>query len=127
MRYSLCLLHGCRRNGEQGPSGPWFFGSTKACYARRQNSRKVVSGNEPATGCCRLYQRAHARRSPNGFCNAGVHLGRTEIAEGVAGTAQLAFTRYNTSLVIHPVDPRSKFRQRRQLLGPAYESMNHPG
>jgi len=25
--------------------GPWFFGSNKACYARRQISRKVVSGN----------------------------------------------------------------------------------
>ena len=55
-----------------------------------------------------------------------IHVGRTEIAEGVAGTAQLALTRYNTSLIIHHVDPRSKFRQRRQLLGPAYESMNHP-
>ena len=52
--------------------GPWFFGSTKAGYARRQNSRKVVSGYEPATGCCRLYRRADAHRSPNGFCNAGV-------------------------------------------------------
>ena len=31
--------------------GPRFFGSAKACYARRQNSRNVVSGNEPATGC----------------------------------------------------------------------------
>ena len=56
-RMQLIEPHGCRRNGEQGPSGPWFFGSTKACYARRQNSRKVVSGNEPTTGCWRLYQR----------------------------------------------------------------------
>ena len=30
-------------------------------------------GNEPATGCCRLYRRADAHRSPNGFCNAGVY------------------------------------------------------
>jgi len=53
--------------------GPWFFGFNMACYARRQNSRKVVSGNEPATGCRCLYQRADARRSPNGFCNVGVY------------------------------------------------------
>ena len=32
--------------------------------ARRQNSPLVASGNEVATACWRLYQRAYARRSP---------------------------------------------------------------
>jgi hypothetical protein len=56
-----------------------------------------------------------------------IHVGRTKIASTVAGTAQLAFSRSNTSFVAHPFNKRSPFRQHRQLLGPAYQSMNNPG
>ena len=62
--------HGCRNDGERGPSGPWFFGSSEACDARRQDSRDVVFGNEAATVRWRLHQRADARRSPTRFCDA---------------------------------------------------------